>query len=73
MIGFLCFVVAVLASPQLVVLRQLKGRARLTNDDRWFFVQRYRWFPSILPALMITRPDRSAARQTTRRGGERKT
>jgi len=89
MIGFLCFVVAVLASPikakirleaenaalrhQLVVLRQLKGRARLTNDDRWFFVQLYRWFPSILPALMITRPDRSAARQTTRRGGERRT
>ena len=39
---------------QLVVLRrQLKGRARLTNNDRWFFVQLYRWFPSILPALMI--------------------
>jgi transposase InsO family protein len=72
MIGLLCFVVAVLASPikairlaaenaalrhQLVVLRrQLKGRARLTNDDRWFFVQLYRWFPSILPALMIIRP-----------------
>jgi hypothetical protein len=30
---------------QLVVLRrQLKGRARLTNNDRWFFVQLYRWF-----------------------------
>ena len=43
---------------QLVVLqRQLKGRARLTNDDRWFFVQLYRWFPSILPALMIIRPE----------------
>jgi transposase InsO family protein len=43
---------------QLVVLRrQLKGRARLTNNDRWFFVQLYRWFPSILPALMIIRPD----------------
>src|SRR6201988_2184283 len=42
---------------QLVALRrQLKGRARLTNDDRWFFVQLYRWFPSILPALMIIRP-----------------
>jgi len=28
---------------QLVVLRrQLKGRARLTNDDRWFFIQLYR-------------------------------
>jgi hypothetical protein len=43
---------------QLVVLRrQLKGRARLTNDDRWFFVQLYRWFPSILPALMTIRPE----------------
>jgi hypothetical protein len=56
MIGLLCFVVAVLASPfkskirleaenaalrhQLVVLRRkLKGRARLTNNGRWFFVQ----------------------------------
>ena len=73
MIGLLCFVVAVLASPfkskirleaenaalrhQLVVLRRkLKGRARLTSNDRWFFVQLYRWFPSILPALMIIRP-----------------
>jgi len=27
---------------QLVVLRRkLKGRARLTNNDRWFFVQLY--------------------------------
>src|SRR5712671_858545 len=43
---------------QLVVLRrQVNGRAHLTNDDRWFFVQLYRWFPSILPALMIIRPD----------------
>src|ERR1700757_4479656 len=73
MIALICFVLAVLASPfsnirleaenavlrhQLVVLRrQLKGRARLTNNDRWFFVQLYRWFPSILPALMIIRPD----------------
>src|SRR6476619_993272 len=43
---------------QLVVLRRkLKGRARLTNNDRWFFVQLYRWFPSILPALMIVQPE----------------
>jgi hypothetical protein len=43
-------------SHQLVVLRRkLKGRARLTNNDRWFLVQLYRWFPSILPALMIIR------------------
>src|SRR3979409_1821048 len=74
MIGLLCFVVAVLASPfkskmrleaenamlrhQLVVLRRkLKGRARLTNNDRWFFVQLYRWFPSILSVLLIIRPE----------------
>src|SRR3981189_2202384 len=43
---------------QLVVLRRkLKGRARLTSNDRRFFVQLYRWFPSILPAVMIIRPE----------------
>src|SRR5260221_14429829 len=43
---------------QLAVLRRkLKGRAHLTNNDRWFFVQIYRWFPSILPVLMIIRPE----------------
>src|SRR5467141_1349619 len=74
MIGQLCFVLAVLASPfkskirleaenamlrhQLNVLRRrLHGRVRLTNNDRWFFVQLYRWFPSILPVLMIIRPE----------------
>jgi hypothetical protein len=31
---------------QLAVLRRkLKGRARLTYSDQWFFVQLYRWFP----------------------------
>jgi hypothetical protein len=35
----------------------LKGRARLTSNDRWFFVQPYRCFPSILPALMTMRPE----------------
>jgi hypothetical protein len=73
MIALICFVLAVLASTfksnileaenavlrrQLIVLRRkLKGRARLTNNDRWFFVQLYRWFPSILPVLMIIRPE----------------
>jgi len=34
---------------QLIVLRRkVRGRAQLTNSDRWFFVQVYRWFPSIL-------------------------
>jgi hypothetical protein len=32
---------------QLIVLRRkCRGRVLLTNTDRWFFVQLYRWFPS---------------------------
>jgi hypothetical protein len=43
---------------QLIVLRRkVRGRAQLTNNDRRFFVQLYRWFPSILQVLMIIRPD----------------
>src|SRR5471032_1137020 len=74
MIGLLCFVLAVLASPfksklrlqaenavlrhQLnVVRRRLPGRVRLMNNDRWFFIQLYRWFPSILKVLTIIRPE----------------
>jgi transposase InsO family protein len=74
MIGLLCFVLAVVASPfkskprleaenaglrhQLNVLRRrLHGRVRLTNNDRWFFIQLYRWFPSILKVLTIIRPE----------------
>ena len=42
---------------QLIVLqRRMQGRVRLTNSDRWFFIQLYRWFPSILPVLRIIRP-----------------
>ena len=48
---------AVLRHQLIVVRRKLKGRARPTNNDRWFFVQLYRWFPSILPVLMIIRPE----------------
>jgi type II secretory pathway pseudopilin PulG len=43
---------------QLIVLRRkAKGRAKLTNADRWFFVQLYRWFPSILDIVTIIRPE----------------
>src|ERR1700694_3069984 len=48
---------AVLRHQVIVLRRKLKGRARLTNNDRWFFVRLYRWFPSILPVLMIIRPE----------------
>src|SRR4051812_25048541 len=40
-----------------VLRRRLHGRARLTNNDRWFFIQLYRWFPSILQVLTIIRPE----------------
>jgi hypothetical protein len=43
---------------QLMVLRRgVRGRVRLTNNDRWFFIQLYRWFPSILQILTIIRPE----------------
>jgi hypothetical protein len=43
---------------QLIVLRRkVRGRVRLTNNDRWFLVQLYRWFPSTLQALEIIRPE----------------
>ena len=74
MIGLLCFVLAVLASPfkskrrleaenavlrhQLIVLRRrVRGRAQPTNNDRWFLVQMYRWFPSILTVVTIVQPE----------------
>ena len=37
--------------------RKLHGRVRLTNHDRWFFIQLYRWFPSILQVLTIIGPE----------------
>jgi transposase InsO family protein len=43
---------------QLIVLRRkVQGRVRLTNNDRWFFIQLYRWFPSILKVLTIVQPE----------------
>src|SRR6202142_1403586 len=74
MIGLLCFVLTVLASPfksklrlqaENAVLRHqvnvgrrgLPGGVRLTNHDRWFLIQLYRWFPSILQVLTIIQPE----------------
>jgi hypothetical protein len=43
---------------QLIVLRRkVHGRVQLTNNDRWFFIQLYRWFPSIKQVLTIVRPE----------------
>src|SRR6476646_385907 len=48
---------AVLRQQLIVLKRRLHGRVRLTNHDRWFFIQPYRWFPSILKVLTIIRPE----------------
>src|SRR6476661_2545687 len=48
---------AVLRHQLIVLRRKLRGRVRLASSDRWFFVQLYRWFPSILQVLTIIRPE----------------
>src|SRR6201997_14329 len=48
---------AVLRHQVIVLRRRLQGRVRFTNHDRWFFVQLYRWFPSILQVLAIIQPE----------------
>src|SRR6476659_1319317 len=43
---------------QLIVLqRRVRGRVQLTNGDRLFLVQLYRWFPLVLKAITIVRPE----------------
>jgi hypothetical protein len=43
---------------QLIVLRRkVRGRVQLNNADRLFFVQLYRWFPSILKLMTVVRPE----------------
>jgi transposase InsO family protein len=48
---------AVLRHQLIVLRRKVPSRVRLTNNDRWFFIQLYRWFPSILNVLTIVRPE----------------
>ena len=48
---------AVLRHQLTVLMRRPRGRVRLTNHDRWFFIQLYRWFPAILKVLTIIRPE----------------
>src|SRR6516165_8669977 len=48
---------AVLRHQLMVLRRRLRGRVQLTNQDRWLFIQLYRWCPSILSVLTIIRPE----------------
>src|SRR6266536_5570111 len=43
---------------QLIVLqRKVRGRVHFTDSDRLFFIQLYRWFPAVLDAISIIRPE----------------
>jgi hypothetical protein len=48
---------AVLRHQLIVLRRRPHGRVSLTNHDRLFFIQLYRWFPAILKVLTIIRPE----------------
>ena len=48
---------AVLRHQLIVLRRKVRGRAQPTNNDRWFLVQMYRWFPSILKVVTIVQPE----------------
>jgi hypothetical protein len=48
---------AVLRHQLIVLRRKMRGRPRLTNNDRWFFIQLYRWFPAMLKVLTIIQPE----------------
>jgi hypothetical protein len=48
---------AMLRHQLMVLRRRVRGRVRLTTNDRCFFIQLYRWFPSILQVLTIIRPE----------------
>jgi hypothetical protein len=44
---------AALRRQQMVLQRQVRGRIQFTNSDRLFFLQLYRWFPSIVEAMLL--------------------
>src|ERR1700724_4111639 len=48
---------AVLRHQLIVLRRRVKGRVQPTDSDRWFLVQMFRWFPSILTVVTIVRPE----------------
>src|ERR1700716_3286872 len=48
---------AVLRHQLIFLRRRVRGPARPTNHDRWFLVQMYRWFPSILKVVTIFQPE----------------
>src|SRR5260370_13634715 len=41
----------------IIMRRKVPSSVQLTKGDRFFFVQLYRWFPSVLGAITIIRPE----------------
>src|ERR1700757_3497161 len=64
---------AALRHQPIVLQRRVRGRVQLTNGDRLFLVMPYRWFPSVLKAITIIRPEtlvrghRAGSRRSWRR------
>jgi hypothetical protein len=48
---------AALRRQVIVLQRKIRGRVEFTNSDRLFFIQLYRWFPAVLSAITIIRPE----------------
>jgi hypothetical protein len=48
---------AVLRRQLIILRRNVRGRVHLTNGDRLFLVQLYRWFPSVLKSITIIQPE----------------
>jgi hypothetical protein len=48
---------AVLRHQLTVLRRKVRGRVQLSNDDRLCLIWLHRWFPSILKAITIIRPE----------------
>jgi transposase InsO family protein len=48
---------AALRQQMIVLRRKLRGRVRLSNADRLFFIWLYRLFPAVISAMLIIRPD----------------
>jgi hypothetical protein len=48
---------AALRQQVIVLQRKVRGRIEFPDSDRLFFIQLYRWFPSVLNAITIIRPE----------------
>jgi hypothetical protein len=47
---------AVLRHQLAMLRRKVRGRVQFTSGDRFFLIQLYRWFPSVLKAVTIIQP-----------------